>query len=120
MSKQEKIEGGLSPSLKSRYIVSVEAKEFNEVKFYKDFVGFYFNETNKKCLIEFTGSKGYFHSLTFSCEGQETVFSDEQKKYGFTNRLECEILEDKNFKKHGLVDFYDTPKGIFFKLKVNK
>lgn len=120
MSKQEKIEGGLSPSLKSRYIVSVEAKELNEVKFYKDFVGFYFNETNKKCWIEFAGSKGYFHSLVFYCEGQETVFSDEEKKYGFTNRLDFEILEDMNFKKHGLLDFYDTPKGIFFKLKVNK
>jgi len=120
MSKQEKLKEGLSPSLKSRYIVSVEAKEFENVKFYKDFVGYYFNETNKKCWIEFTGSKGYFNSLIFYCEGQEYIDSDEQKKYEFNNTLSFEILENENFKKHGLIDFYDTPKGIFFKLKVNK
>jgi hypothetical protein len=108
----------ITPDLKAKYLVSVEIKYLNKVKFFTKFVGWYFKQTNKKLDISFIGSKGYFDFLEFIAEGQEEDL--EANKRGYFNKIRSEILQDENFIKKGYLDVFDTDKGIFFKMYSNK
>lgn len=118
MSKQNNIE--ITPNLKGTHIIGIPAETLNDIQFYKDFVGYYFNKTNKKCWIEFAGSKGYFHSINFYCEAGGFISDEEINKFGFVTSLTFELLESKNFQKLGLIDFYDTPRGIVLKVGIHE
>ena len=108
----------ITPDLEAKYLISIELKLLNKVKFFTKFVGWYFKETNKKLEISFIGSKGYFAFLEFNAEGQEEDLEANEK--GYFNRIRSEILEDEEFIKKGYLDVFDTDKGIFFRMYSNK
>lgn len=92
-----------------KLIDTVKAIELQDVKFYSNFVAKYYNLTGKKLHITFIGSKGYLHGIEFVSEGQEID----------NNIIDLMVLKDNVFINEGLIEIYDTTKGVFLKLLKN-